>query len=78
MADVAAQGVVGKGGRIRRLGADFPVRYKAQLDQGLETVADTENQAVPVVYQLHDSLPQLLVPEGVGIELGASLGLVAG
>ena len=46
---MASNGIVGQGGRILILLADFPVRHKAQLHQRLKTIADAQHQAVPLL-----------------------------
>ena len=76
-ADVAAQGVEGQGGVVLLGLGDFAVGHQAQLNQGLEAVADAQHQAVPGFQQIGDSLGDAGVAEGGGDELAAAFGLVA-
>lgn len=78
LALVAADGVEGQRGCILGLGADLAVGNQAELDQGLEAIADAEHEAVALLEQLHDGVGNLRVAKDAGDELGAAFGLVAG
>ena len=75
---VPADGVEGQGGAMLVGVDDLPVGHQAQLDEGLEAVADAQHQAVPVFQQVMDLILQLLrIAEEGGDELGRAVGLVA-
>ena len=74
----AADGVEGEGGAASvRDGADVAVGHQAQLDEGLEAVADAQHQAVPLAQQAAHRLGDGGGAEEGGDELGAAVRLVA-
>ena len=58
-------------------GADVAVGHQAQLDEGLEAVADAQHQAVALLQQLAHRLGDGGAAEEGGDELGAAVRLVA-
>ena len=74
---VSGNGIEGKGGTILIRIHDLAIGNQPQLDQCLETVADTAHEAVPLGKELHDSLPDPLVAEEGGNELGGTVRLIS-
>ena len=74
---VAADGVEGQGRVAGRDGADVAVSGQTQLDEGLEAVADTQHQTIPVLQQVADCLSDRRIAEEGGDELCAAVRLVA-
>ena len=74
---MAADVVEGQGGTGLLHGPDLAVGRQAQLDQGLEAVADAQHQAVAVFEQVVDSVGKPGVAEEGADELGRAVGLVA-
>ena len=59
---MAADGVVGQGGAGLIGVDDLAKGHEAQLDKGLEAVADTQHQPVPLVQEGHHLLPDGRIP----------------
>ena len=74
---MAADDVIGQGGAGVVRVPDLAVGHQAQLDEGLEAVADAKHEAVPVLQQVHDRVGDLAVAEEGGDELAGAVGLVA-
>ena len=74
--NMPADGVEGQGRRILVLAGDLSARHKAELDQRLEAVADTECQTVAVFQKVGDRLADGLVAEGRREEFGRAVRLV--
>ena len=77
LGDMAADGIVGQSRGLLVLADDLSVRNKAQLDQGLESVADSKGKTVSVVQKVGDSLLDHGVAESGRKELGAAVRFVA-
>ena len=74
---VATDGVEGQRGRINTLRTYLAVWHKTQFHQSLETVADSQHQAVTLFQQLHNGISYLWVAEHAGDKLGAAFRLIA-
>jgi hypothetical protein len=57
---------------------DFPVGDEAGFDEGLEAVADAEDEAVAVLEQVHDGIGHARAADDGGDEFGGAVGFVAG
>ena len=76
LGDVAADRIKGQCRRVVILSRDLPVRHKAQFDQRLETVADTQDQAVSLSEQVTDRFLDDGISECCSEELGAAIRLI--
>ena len=74
---VATDGVERQRGRIGRGVDDVAVGHQAELDQGLEAVADAQHQAIAGLEQVADCLGDLGSAEERRDELGRAVGRVA-
>ena len=74
---MASNGVVNQGRRIGGRSADFAVGNEAGFDEGLEAVADAENQAIPVLKEIHDGVGHTRAADNGGDEFRGAIGFVA-
>ena len=74
--DMAVDIIAEERGRVGRYHAEFAVGQQAALDEGLEAVADTEDES-PAVNQRGDSRCHLPIVDDIGNELTAAVGLIA-
>ena len=75
---MASDGVVRQCRRVCGLSGDLAVRNQSQLDQSLESVADAECKAVPLIKELLYRFLDLRVLECGREELGGAVRLVSG
>ena len=74
---VTADRVEGERGAVDVHGADVAEGHQAQLDEGLETVADAQDEAVAVLQQVAHRFSHFGGAEEGRDELGGAVGLVA-
>ena len=74
--DVTADGVEGQCRCVCRLFHDLASRHQSQFDQGLETVTDTQSQAISLIQKLLHGLFDLSIAEGSCKELGRAVRFV--
>ncbi len=74
---VTTDDVVAEGGAGVIHVPDLAERHQAQLDEGLEAVADAQHEAVPVLEQVVGGVGHLRVAEEGSDELAGAVGLVA-
>ena len=73
---VAANGVVGQGGTIGVGVQDLTIGQETQLDEGLEAVANTQHQTVPLLQQRRDLFLNGGIAEKGGDEFGGAVRLI--
>ena len=73
---MAADRIKGQGRAVAACLTDFTVGHQSELNQRLESVTNTQHQAVTVIQQIHDCLFDALVFKGRLNELAGAVRLV--
>ena len=76
--DVPADGVVDECRGVGAGFADFAIGHQAGFDEGLEAVADAEDEAVAVDEQVHDGVRHARAADDGCDKLGGAVRFVAG